>query len=105
MRAWLIGAGAGAAASALILVPLLLDKKKRLEAQGKRLQEQLEAGEGSALAERAAGIEDRLKVFAERYTEPRAKAAADAHLAEHYGLTPERIQSIERLSGAVRSLL
>lgn len=105
MRPWHVAAAGAVGASSILLFFLLSDKATKYEAQAKALERAVETGEGSTrLARLARGLPDRLKNYAEAYTEPLAKRSADAHLAEHYGLTEDRIKGIERLEAALSAI-
>lgn len=98
---WQAALAGGVVASGVLCVFLVLEKKRVLEARGAALEAAVASGEGrTQLAREAQQIARRLQAFAESYVPPLAERSADQHLARAYGLTPERLQSIDRLVSA-----
>lgn len=59
------------------------------------------AGDGpasTALARRAVEMREAVESHAEAYAAQVAQQTADAHIRDRFGLTPERVASIERLA-------
>lgn len=95
MNGWAVFGGV--AGSALVLTFLVWRKKQELEARAELVSAGSELTEDEA-ARAVAELRSDLGDYGQRYTEVVAEQTADRYLAQIYGLTPERIESMSRLS-------
>lgn len=105
MRPWHVALGGGVLASGVLLYFFATEKKETYEARGRAIEAAMATGQGqSVLAREAQAIKGRLETYGRQYTERLAQASADAHMARAYGITPARIQGLDRLARTIGAI-
>jgi hypothetical protein len=95
MKSWHVALIGGTGASAIVLTFLILQKKREFEVESNRMRTQLTSD--IARGEYRTQL-DALRAQLSAYAEVVANQAADAHLINTYGLTPERMAGLRRLA-------
>lgn len=88
----LLGSAVG---GSIVLAIMLVRKRKELEQRALAFRAQLETEEGQAIVTRQMA---QMRIELGQHAERVANQAADQHIGTVYGLTPARLQAVERLA-------